>query len=55
MKEGLLYADDVMSALDRVKMHWFEEHLEIRFNLKPKEGIDDHEEDKESIAFIKSQ
>ena len=36
--EDALYSEDIVSALDRVKMHFFEEYLEARFGLKVKGG-----------------
>ena len=38
LEDDNLYSEDVISSLDRVRMHWFEEHLEVRFGLKVEGG-----------------
>ena len=42
MEEGLLFGDDIISILDRVKIYKTIEHIEYRYNLK-------HEEDEEEF------
>ena len=36
IEEGNLCGDDMISALDRVKMSWLVEHVQYRFDLKEK-------------------
>ena len=43
--EENLYAEDVVSALDRVKFHWIVDHIEIRYDLKVKKEIEDDDKD----------
>lgn len=45
IETGMLYGDDIISALDRVKTQKIVEHMKYRFNLREdKNNLDDVEE-----------
>ena len=39
-EKGLLYGDDIISILDRVKTYKIIEHIEYRYNLKHEDETD---------------
>ena len=47
LEEGLLYGDDIISILDRVKIYKTIEHIKYQFNLKDEE--DNNEKEKGDV------
>jgi len=48
IEKGHLYGDDIISALDRVKMNVFEEYLSSRYNLQLDKKLEEGEKGEET-------